>query len=458
MTELEKLRAALAKAVEEMGKFKAGIVDDDGNPRDLNEDEQKSYRELIDVAKRAEAAYDTEVEADALRSRNLKGADDKPTTKSTSTPAEPAPRMSTVERAGLVAMSIAASQFELRDTGEMVSPLKMLDEHGFGDFAKTVERERTARRELLKTLNASTAVSGGLLTPDAMENDIIELLYPETTFLQGGPRQVNMPNGTWSQPAGASGATASYRTEGNAIETTEPSFRKVQMSAKFLGAIVPMTRQMLDFSVPGARAFVEGDLRETMSQTMDQKAYFGDGEEGDPLGMFNYDGISTVVVEGATAPTLVQIDNTFKKLRLSLLNKNIRNMGRWAYVMSPRTLEYLQNIRVGDNDGQYAYPETRGETPKMSKIPILDSTQFPINLGVGGDESLIALVNFADILMGTQAALAFAASTEATIKINGTVVSAFQNDLVFIRATSAHDFGNRRPESIVYCPAVRWGA
>src|SRR6202008_428968 len=112
---------------------------------------------------------------------------------------------------------------------------------------------------------------------------------------------------TFRQPAGASGSTASYRQEGGKTAVTEPTFREVNLSAKFLGAIVPMTRQMIDFTLSGAEAFGQQDPPESMSQTMDAKAYYGSGAAGEPPGSFNHAGISTVATPAAS-PTLAQID------------------------------------------------------------------------------------------------------------------------------------------------------
>lgn len=460
---LKKLRASLASKSGELEAIMKKATDEDG--RELTEEEMKKVDELsadvdrltksIEAAQKAEKARGL---AAAPASAEIGDEAELKDTEIEKTPAQPATKMKLTTRVGLISMAIVEAEFQRRELSEPVSALKILEQRGFARLAKAIDVERRRKVEFIKALNASTNISGGFLTPDTKAAEIIELLYPETTFLQGNPRRVNMPNGTYRQPAGATGSSASYRQEGGEIVTTEPTFREVSMSTKFLGAIVPMTREMIDFSEGGAQNFVETDLREAMSVEMDAKAYFGAGSGGEPEGLTVRTGITTVTVQGTTAPTLAQVDNTFKALRLALFNRNIRNMGRWRYVMAPRTLEHLQNMRVGDSDGQFAYPETRGDSPRMGSIPILVSTQVPINLGDGADESLILLVNFADTLLGTQGEIAMATSSEASVKINGTMVSAFQHNLVLLRAISGHDIGLRRPESIVYCPAVQWGA
>ncbi|MCW5697363.1 MAG: phage major capsid protein [Bauldia sp.] len=463
MKTLEQLRSDLKKALGAITEFEAGIKDADGNPRDLTADEVKAHEKLHETVESIEANIKAVERSMAAKARNSKaadapieGADEERTDRSV--PAAPKIELKPLEKAGLIGMAVAATAFARKDFGESVSPLAILRDNGFGSFAEEVGRLAKAKSAVIKTLSAGNQVSGGYLTPDLQNTDIIELLHPETTFLQGGPQRRAMPNGTYRQPAGASGVSASYRGEGTKIGTSEPTFREIAMSAKFLGVIVPMTRQMLDFSVPGARAFIEGDMREAMGQTLDAKAYFGAGDDYEPLGLVNQPGIQSFTVQGTTTATLAQIDAVFSGMMLKLWNSNIRNQGRWAWVIAPRTLEYLRNKRVGDDDGQFAYPSLQGASPTMRGIPVLSSTQIPINLGVANNESYILLVNFADTLFGITEDLMMAASTEASVTINGSLVSAFENDLVFVRAVSAHDIGLRRGASVVVCAAVKWGA
>lgn len=455
MTYIEKLRAALN---EKSGALDAVIKSAEDEGRALTAEEKAKVddieKEIDEIVASIEIATRSEARRAAESLPSNTPVENQPN--QIRTHAAPAQRLTAVQRMGLMAMAVTASAFATKDSLPE-TPLKILDDNGFGELANSAEQVTKRKKELMRTLNVSTNVSGGFLTPDNQASDIIELLYPETTFLQGNPRTVNMPDGTYRQPAGASGSTASYRQEGEATSVTEPTFREVNLSSKFLGAIVPMTRQMIDFTLPGAESFVQMDLREAMGQTMDAKAYYGAGAQGEPQGLLTSTGITTVTTPAA-APTLAQIDSFFRAMRLALLNNNIRG-GRWAYVMSPRTLEFLQIQR--DGNGNYAYPETRGATPMMGNVRILFSTQFPINLDTSGngngDETDIALINFSDVLLGTQGDIAMATSSEATININGTMVSAFQNDLVFLRALSAHDIGLRRPESVAVSRSIRWG-
>lgn len=451
MKHLDQLRAQLKAKIAELDAFDAKDAPTEADIEAL----EKTNKEIASL----EAQIKTLEDAAAAKARSTKPADEPIEPEQQRVAAEPEEKLTKSDKTGLIAMAIAASHFERKDSIEPRSPMKILADAGYQKFAGEVSKEAERRREVIRTLNASSATQGGILVPDMQSADIVELLRPETAFLRGNPRRVPMPNGVFRQPGAASGSQATYRAEGARILTTEPTFREVNMSAKFLGAIVPMTRQVLDFSIGGVRQFVENDLRAAMAEAMDLNALFGDGTEGAPLGLANRVGVITSVSPGGTTTaTLAEIDTTFRAANMAFFSRNIRNMGRWAMIMNPRTLLYLSSKRVGSDDGQFAYPTLQGATPMMGSIPVFTTTQVPINLGGGADESYILLVNFEDVLFGVQEGLMLATSNEATIYHNGEWVSAFQNDLVFLRATHAHDVGLRRPESVIVIDAVRWGA
>lgn len=446
---LKELRKALAEKVEGLKEIKSKACAEDATDEAVKAfddamDEVEALQKQIARLERAE-----QLEKDASRPADEQVDNIEDGGDPVSRNAQDMSKMDQVAKMGLVAMSVTAQEFSRRD-GDGDNALKILEDHGLGQFAKDIDgykKSRKAAMSRIKSLSGSVNVSGGFLTPDNRNTDIIELLYPQTTFLQGGPRIVPMPNGVYRQPAGGSGASASYRQEGGSTKTTSPTFREINMSAKFLGAIVLMTQEMLDFSIPGAKAFIEGDLREAMGQEMDAKAYYGTGEGGEPLGIFEHD-IQFVESAEAATPSVKNIDTDMDNLELAFLNKNLRT-GNWRYVMAPRSKKFIGSRRVGDaGDGEFAFPEIRGKSPEFNDHPVLHSTNIPINRGAGADESDLALVNFSDVLLGLMDEMGFAASSEATISHNGQLVHLFQNNMVALRTLSGHDIALRRNISV----------
>ena len=138
-------------------------------------------------------------------------------------------------------------------------------------------------------------------------------------------------------------------------------------------------------------------------------------------------------------------------LRVELANVNLAKCG---WIMNPRSIRYLQTVR--DGNGNLAYPEIQSGTFKG--YPFKLSTQVPINLGAGSDESEIYFGDYSDCYIGETGELLLAYSTEASYKdANGDTVSAFQRDQTLVRVINHNDFGPRHVESFAVGVAVKWG-
>jgi HK97 family phage major capsid protein len=381
----------------------------------------------------------------------------------TTVPAGVATPLSTAEKIGLIAMATAESTL-LQRGRKFVEPYTILEQRGFQSFVDEHRASEAKLIEVQRTLNISNAGQGGILVPEAVVGDFIDLLRPESAFFQGNPRRVDLSTGTYRAPAGVTGAQATYRAEGSRIAVTEPSFGAVEMSVKFLGAIVPMTKQFIQFTPAGAKAWVERDLRAAMAEEIDTAGFYGSGAVGEPLGVLqrpsiiNMPNASWDTIANATAPTLAQIDTVMAAMVRQFTDRYRNNMGNWKWLMNPALVQVIGRKRVGDNsNGDFAYPEMRGMNPSFLGIPVLQTTKVPTNLGGGADETQIALLDFNEILYGEQQGLVVTTSDESTIFYNGQWVSAFQNDLVFMRATHAHDFGVNRAQAAVVLNEVKWG-
>ena len=90
--------------------------------------------------------------------------------------------------------------------------------------------------------------------------------------------------------------------------------------------------------------------------------------------------------------------------------------------------------------------------------PVKKTTQIPVNLGGGSDESEIYFADFADVVVGEVPGLILGVSTEASYTSGSSTVSAFQNDQTLILAIERHDMNLRHLESVGVMTGVTWGA
>ena len=443
--DIETLRKLLKAKVEGLAALEEKAVAEAATEADVTaldaaSDEIEKLEKRIKSLERSEAA----------RAKLAKPATDPVETDDDDEPAEPQVKkdLKYDEKFGLIVQAMYKAEVEDGHSGHRQT-MKALDEMGYARFAKTFDLGKK------KALNSGNASQGGVLLPENMSAEIIPLLYPNTTFLQGGPRRIPMPNGTYKQPKGATGASASYRGEGQAMAVSQATFTEIDMSAKLLAGITTITDQLLRWSLPDAAAFAREDISVAMGTTMDSAMYFGAGTSYTPLGVLNKVGIPSFAATNSVTPTYTQIDADAKKLELAMINANLPMTGA-SWVMAPRVMMYMRDLR--DANGNKIYPTLDGDKPMFRGRPVLSTTQFPINGGAGTDESTIALIAFGHIMYGDSMAMQMKITRDATIVNGGTTINTWQQGVMGLAVEWEHDVGSRYLEAVAKLTAVRWGA
>ena len=416
---------------------------------DITAEEMKALETKTTEVEDIEGQIAVLEKAEAARARSALPADTALESAAT-VAASPAVKLTASEKIGLMAAGMAKAHMDGEGKGPRAT-FKAMDEAGFGSVAKEFSFAQQQR-----ALNSGSASAGGVLVPENMANEIIDVLRPLTTFIQGGPQFKPMIGGSYKVPAAAAGATAGWRGEGQAVAKSQPTFKEINMSSKFVDALVPITNQLIRFSLPDVRGWVEMDMAQVMAVEIDSAAYTGAGTSHTPLGITNIPGITEVTLTATgVAPTVAQIEADAASAELGMMAANLPMLGA-KWVMNPRTFIFLQNMR--DSNGNRYYPELQNASPMWRNKPVLVTTQVPANGGGTTDESEIWLVAFGHVLYGQGAGIVFKVSDEATVITAGTAVSAFQNDLTYIKASAEADFDMKYLEAVSKIPSVRWGA
>lgn len=435
---LEQLRKALADLVKGLDALKTKALAD-GATKDDTDALEKALKDVEDIEAKialAERAEDTIKRASRPASDPVApvAKKDKPT--------------ETAQKVGLVMAGMIKAY---KDSGLKGGRAALIGLKELGHEALADELEISQR-----ALNSVNGAQGGVVIGENFAPDIIPLLYPMSSFMAGGPREIPMPGGNYRQAGGAAGASASYRGEGTDIAVSQPTFRDIRMSAHLLAGMVPITNQLIDYSLGAAESFARDDLASVMSTTMDTKAYLGLGINDDPLGILNLPGTYSTAATNSTTPTQAQVDADARKLTTRFARYPALQQGL-AWRMSVHTAAYLADMT--DGNGNYIYPEMRGARKVWKGLPVEVAGTFPENLGGGTNETYLALIAFGHILYGNAKGLTLAISDQASIAagVNGALVSMFSTDSTAIRATMEHDFSSRYVEAAAYLSAVKWG-
>lgn len=451
---------ALAARIAELENAK----DASGNPRAPTEAELAEIKAAEDEVQRLSDSVETEMKADARRAAMLKAETEA---------AAPAAKditgtIGTIARAGVPATTVPAAPKTLTPTlkfsvflkGVMMehhNPRLSIEDHikGFG-FEQLADEWNTSLATENKTLSSLSSAAGGYSIPTVLSSEFIQWLYPQSVFLAGNPTRVDLSSGNLNITGGNASATASYRAENAVLTYADATLRQVSLAAKNLAAVTAMTNELIMRSPMMIDTFVQGDLRRAFLLQMDLSLQRGDGTSNTPTGIRNtVSSTYRIAAVSDIAPDAQSIDDELKRMLVLVMNSNMP-MDRPAWQMAPRTLLYMESLR--NPDGSKAYPNLSITGGTLKGIPIIVSTQLPINLGTGTDESEISLTNFGHVLFGDTQAMTLDVSREASYDVSGTLKSAFAQNQTVFRLVGSHDVNVRYNPACTTLTAVRWGA
>lgn len=330
-----------------------------------------------------------------------------------------------------------------------------------------------------RALATSIGSAGGFLVPPEMSSDVIELLRPASVVMALEPRILPMPSGNLMIPRIQGGATANYVGENQPMSPSQPQFGMVQLSAKKLTAEVPISNDMIRFPSVSTDAIVRDDMVKSIAVRGDLAFIRGNGGQFSPRGLRSFAAaaslagtnviaanvlVGSAYAAGGQAQTiqaLASITGDLSKAELALEQANIP-MTRPGWIMSPRTKQYLMNIR--DGLGNYALQAEMSRGMLRGK-PFKTTTQVPNNLAAVAsdgatattDGSEIYLADFNEVFIGEAYGLELDVFPGgAYVDANGQMQSGISNDQTVMRAIVQHDMAMRQEAAVAVLTGVRW--
>lgn len=329
-----------------------------------------------------------------------------------------------------------------------------------GNFyvAQQIAEQQWGESGLFANQNMSTGAAGGFPVPEDVSGEVIELLRPASVVLSLSPQIVDLPNANLTMNRLATGASASYIGEQTDAPATGVAFGQVKLSAKKLAALIPISNDLLRANNQGADRIVRDDLVSALAQRTDLAFIRGSGTQFSPLGLRNqHTGTAfatTHVLTMTATPTVATATTDLGRLRRALRNADVP-MTRPGWMMSPRTEQWLMDLRDGNNNLVFNDEMQQG---RLRGFPYRVTTQIPENLG-GGTETEIYLADFAHVVVGEHMGIEVAMSTEAAYRdANNTLQAAFSRDETVMRAIAQHDIGVRHLPAVAILTGVTWGA
>ena len=315
------------------------------------------------------------------------------------------------------------------------------------DYAKKNWNDERFSKQLLE----SEYDAGGVLVPDEYAAELIDLLRAQSVVRNMGAMTMPMNSGSLTIPKLTGGTTANYIGENEKGGASEPTFGSIQLSAKKLKAIVPISNDLIRDSSPQADNVVRNDVVQQMALREDIAFIRDDGTENTPKGMYYWSN-NKFNAGDIDSDELDTVTNDLTNAIFKLANANVP-MSQPGWIMSPRSKFYLMQLR--DGNGNYAYRDDLQDGILMG-YPVATTTQIPDNLGGSNDESEIYFADFAQLIIAENTNLIINVSEEASYYDGSQQVSAFDNDLTVMRALARHDFGVRHDDAVAVIEQVDW--
>jgi HK97 family phage major capsid protein len=312
-----------------------------------------------------------------------------------------------------------------------------------------------------RALNYSSTGEGGALIPQDFMADLIELLRASTAVRGAGPMEVGMPMGNLTIPRLAGGATASYQDELDDIAVSQERFDDVNLVAKKLTAMVPVSNDLIRRAPVGVEEIVRDDLVQTIARREDLAFLRGDGTDKGPIGMRNIclpaNVILVTAMPAAPAPgdQVTAILDGASAAILALQN-GMSRMIRPTWIMAPTIARFIATAR--DSVGAW-YWKDEIEAGRFEGFPFKLTQQIPTNLVFGSNVkgSEVYFVDMADFIIADTYNVLVDASDVAAYNDGTTMVSAFQRDQSLFRVIAEHDVNMRHLQSLCVLQTQDWG-
>lgn len=323
-----------------------------------------------------------------------------------------------------------------------------------GDHARSLAKTLDVEGEYRAAQSAGSAQDGGLLVRTETFDEIIPFLRPFAVVRRIQAREVQLEAGNLVAGKIKTGVSGGWVGEGREIPTSGLKTAAINLLARKLAIIVAMTRELSRFTAGGAEEAVFDDMMAEMGRVEDEGFLFGSGTEFEPLGITNRVASANKFNANAT-PNLTNVRADLRKAEQLLLDNNIP-MLRPTWIMSPRSRLFLRDL--SDADDRPVYGEEMARSGTINGIPFQQTNNIPNNLGAGTDESLIVLVDAAQVLIGDVPQLEVDRSDSATLTIDGSSKNLFTHDMRAIRVRRWLDFQLRYDTAAAVIQAVKWGA
>lgn len=260
----------------------------------------------------------------------------------------------------------------------------------------------TMQRDTTPGYVVGEATQGGnLVATELRVSSFIDLLRSKAIVTRLGATVISGLVGNLEIPRQTGASSTFWVAENGAPTKSNATFDKVALKPKTIGALSPISRNLLLQTSMQVEAFVRNELAKSLALGIDLAALSGTGTNNQPTGIANMTGICTV--EGGTNGGSVTFDKLIDmETQVATANADAENM---YYLCNAATIGFLKKIKNTSGDYIWKSPADavrNGFPGEVNGYGVARSNQVRGNLEKGTSKTCqeIFFGNWSDLVIG----------------------------------------------------------
>ncbi|UCH90463.1 MAG: phage major capsid protein [Nitrospirota bacterium] len=326
-----------------------------------------------------------------------------------------------------------------------------------GDLGQAIHMAKEMGNDhVVRALNASTMDSVGMLVPEEMAAQIIELRDNATVMRQLAPAPIRL-RGTRTLPREASRAQAFWADESEDLTLTSTSLDQDRLVPKKLTCLMVATNELLN-DATNVESYIQRQMSRAIRLNEDATFLRSPGTLKRPAGLKSFiDAGNTFnrTKAGASATVDEIFSDLVEMMRLLKVANHEVGPSVSSWIINSTTWSGLANKLSTTQDTRIFLPEML--SGRLMGIPFAETNQIPDNLGGSSNQSELYLVTRDYMTIADSDEIRLDASRDASYKDEvGTLVSAWSRDEVAYRLITRTDFYYQYRDGAALLEQVDW--
>ncbi|MFH9587918.1 phage major capsid protein [Streptomyces luteogriseus] len=284
--------------------------------------------------------------------------------------------------------------------------------------------------------------AGGFFVTGSLAGTFIDIARAQSVISQAGAVSIPLGAGETRILRVATDPTAAWKAEGSALNDTEMTFQAVTLYPKVLGCVAEISEELIEDGA-NAASVIESTLSAAVANQLDRSFWRGvaGGAGGNDVagryftGILDDPDVNTVDMSGA-APT--DYDEWIDAIQLVEDANGMPDVR----IDSPRTAAQLAKLKETNTGAYLKAPDV------VTALRQLKTTQTPVTLGTGGDESVSVVGNFstAYVVLGIR--------SQFRVEVSNQAGNSFDNLTRKVRIWGRADMAVGRPSHLSLIQAI----